>query len=270
MEGAMEATLSGPALRPWRAQREAVRATLLLGAREIRSALRMPAIFIPNLLVPIFFYFVMVGSLQEFASQSGVPNWKAFQLPVAIMFAVMSGGSGYNTVVDIESGYFDKLLLTPANRLAIIVGAMAADFMRIFVQASLVVFLAVISGIDFATGALGALVMLLVMSGWGIAFSAIGFAIALKTGNSQAVQSVWALFVPIMFLTTSFAPLEALSGWLKAAATLNPMTYVLEGMRALSMEGWDIDELAIAMLAVGGFATFTFSLAFLALRSRLR
>jgi hypothetical protein len=65
-----------------------------LGIREIRTSIRMPAMFIPSLLVPIFFFYVMVGSLEEFANRAGVANWEAFQLPVAIMFAVTSGSAG--------------------------------------------------------------------------------------------------------------------------------------------------------------------------------
>jgi ABC-2 type transport system permease protein len=257
-------------LPPWNTTRETVRASVLLGMREIRTVLRMPAMLIPNMLVPIFFYFVMVGSLEKFAAGFGYTNWKAFQLPVSIMFAVQSGSAGLNMVADIESGYFDKLLLTPASRLSLLIGAMSADFLRIMAQAAIIVTLGLVSGVSFATGVPGALVIILISSLWGVAFSAIGFAIALRTGNSQATQSVWTLFIPFMFLTTAFAPKEALSGWLKVAATLNPMTYVLQGMRALTMEGWNMGDLAVAIAAVGGLACVTFSLAFMALRSRLQ
>jgi ABC-2 type transport system permease protein len=255
---------------PWNFWRESVRATLLLGGREIRTVWRTPAIFIPNLIVPIFFYFVMVGSLEEFASQAGIPHWEAFQLPVSIMFAVQSGSAGLNLVVDIESGYFDKLLLTPANRLSILIGAMGADFLRIMMQAALVLAVAVATGAYFATGVPGALVLLLVTSLWGIAYSAIGFGVALKTGNSQATQSIWVLFIPLMFLTTAFAPQEALSGWLGTAASFNPMTYLLRGMRALSMTGWDMGEIGLALAAVAILGSITLTFAYTALRGRIR
>jgi ABC-2 type transport system permease protein len=241
-----------------------------LAGREIRTVLRMPAMLIPNMLIPIFFYFVMVGSLQEFAEGFGQTNWKGFQLPVSIMFAVMSGSAGLNMVADIESGYFDKLLLTPASRLSILVGAMSADFLRIMIQATIVVILGIVSGVEIAAGPGGAVAIVLIASLWGLAFSAVGFAIALRTGNSQATQSIWTLFIPLMFLTTAFAPMEALSGWLKVAATLNPMTYLLRGLRALTMEGWDLGELGIALLAVAVLATLTFTAALTALKSRLR
>jgi ABC-2 type transport system permease protein len=268
----MELTETAAAARlpSWNFWGEALRATLLLGKREIRTVLRTPAYLIPNLIVPIFFYFVMVGSLEEFATSAGVENWKAFQVPVGIMFAVQSGSAGLNMVADIESGYFDKLLLTPANRLAILVGAMGADFFRIMAQASLVLAVAVPTGLHFETGLPGMVVLVFVTSLWGLAFSAIGFAVALRTGNSQATQSIWVLFMPFMFLTTAFAPLDALSGWLKTAATFNPMTYVLKGMRSLSMEGWELDTLATAIGAVLAFGALTLTMAFLAMRARLR
>jgi ABC-2 type transport system permease protein len=188
---------------------------------------------------------------------------------VGILFAAQSGSAGLNMVTDIESGYFDKLLLTPANRMSILIGAMSADFFRIMAQGALVLLVAVPAGLHFETGFAGMVVMILVLSVWGLAFSAIGFAIALKTGNTQATQSIWTLFIPLMFLTTAFAPLDALSGWLEVAATVNPMTYVLKGMRSLSMTGWDAGALSEAFLAVAIFGAVTLTAAFMALRSRV-
>lgn len=259
-----------PRTEPWNSMREAVRATFYLGLKEVRSSIRTPAYFIPNLIVPIFFYYVMVGSLEKFANQSGVPNWEAFQLPVAIMFAVMSGSAGLNMVADIESGYFDKLLLTPANRLSILLGAMGADFLRIVAQGLLVVAVALLAGMDFATGVVGAVVMVLIASVAGIAYSGIGFGIALKTGNAQATQSIWALWVPFMFLTTAFAPLDALSGWLRTAARFNPMTYILRGLRELSTQGWNVGEIGLALITVAALGTVTLTFALRALIGRIR
>jgi ABC-2 type transport system permease protein len=260
---------SSPALRPWNFWSEAFRAAILLGQREIRTVFRTPAYLIPNLVIPIFFYFVMVASLEDFANQAGVQNWEAFQLPVGILFAVQSGSAGMNMVADIESGYFDKLLLTPANRLSILIGAMTADFFRIMSQGVIVLVVALIAGLHFETGFPGMVVMITVLSVWGIAFSAIGFAIALRTGNVQATQSIWTLFIPLMFLTTAFAPKEALADWLQVAATLNPLTYVLTGMRSLSMFGWDGEALWQAFAAVAIFGSLTITLAFMSLKARV-
>jgi ABC-2 type transport system permease protein len=232
--------------------------------------MRTPAYLVPNLLVPIFFYFVTVGSLGTFARGFGLSNWEAFQIPMAILFAVQGGSAGLNMVADIESGYFDKLLLTPAHRLALLIGTMGADFVRITVQAVIVLLVAVVAGLDFATGLPGIALFVLISSLWGLAYSAIGFAIALKTGNAQATQSMWFLFMPLMFLTTLNAPKEALDGWLAVAATFNPVTYLLQGLRALSMGTGNAGDIAVALLAVAGLGLVTLSLAFLALKGRVR
>ena len=261
-----------PAARPasWHRWRAAARAAYLLAAREVRTALRTPAHLVPNFLAPFFFYLVMVGSFEAFATRSGIPNWEAFVVPMAILFAVQGGSAGLNMVSDIESGYFDKLLLTPANRFALLVGAMSADFLRVMAQATIVLLLALAFGLDFATGWLGAAALVLLSGCWGLAYSGIGFAIALRTGNAQATQSVGYLVLPLMFLTTMFAPKEDLSGWLATASTFNPMTYLLRGMRSLTLADWNSADLGVAALAVTLVGGVTLTLAFLALRGRVQ
>jgi ABC-2 type transport system permease protein len=257
-------------LVPWDPFRQSLRSTFFLGMREVRTVLRSAGVVIPNLLVPVLFFFVIVGSLEGIAERSGLENYKAFQVPVVIMFAVTGGSAGMNLVVDIESGYFDKLLLTPANRLAILLGAMGADFVRVFVQGLFVVVCAMAAGTDIATGVPGALLLAAIASLWGLAYSAIGFAIALKTGNPQATMNTWIFQIPLVFLSTAFAPLDALSGWLKTVATYNPVTYFFRGLRSLAMVGWDASEIGVALGTACGFGAVTISVAFLALRGRVK
>jgi len=249
--------------------RAGIRATLLLGRREIRSTVRAPEVFVPNLLIPVAWFFIMTASLDTVASHGGLTDWAGFQLPVAVVFATMSGSAGLNLATDIERGYFDKLLLTPVSRVAILVGAMAGDLLRIVAQAALVMGLAMASGVDVATGAPGAAVIVGVAVLWGTAFSAIGFAVAIRTGSPQAMQAVWALFVPLLFMTTTFAPLHAMADWLRIAATLNPVTYILDGMRALTVTGWELDRLTAALLTTGAVGAATLGLAFAALHRRI-
>lgn len=254
----------------WHSGREGVRAALLLAAREVRTALRTPAHLLPNMLAPFFFYVVMVGSFEAFAARSGIANWEAFLVPMAIIFAAQGGSAGLNLVRDIESGYFDKLLVTPTSRFALLIGAMSADFLRVMAQAVVVLLLAVAFGLEFATGWPGALALILLSGCWGLAYSGIGFAVALRSGNAQATQSVGYLALPFMFLTTMFAPKEDLSGWLATASTFNPMTYLLRGMRALTLEGWNGTDLGVAALAVAAVGGVSITLAFLALRGRVQ
>ena len=254
----------------------AIRSAVNLGLREIRSTLRTPAAFLPGLFIPVFFYFVQVGALASTSAAAGFPDYKGFFLPVSILFAVSNGGAGLNMVSDIESGYFDKLMLTPAPRFSLLTGAMGADLGRVFLQGLFVGVVAVLTGLDFATGPVGLILMIVIASMWGFAYSAIGFAIALKTGNAQATQSAFVLFFPFVFLTTSFAPMEALSGWLQTAAKYNPITYLLAAMRSLSMvpppgtPQWDVPTLLVGLAAIGLVGSITLTFALRALRGRVR
>lgn len=268
-EGAMTeaAPLAGRVERP---SVEALRAAFWIGIREVKIVLRQPAVFWPNLAMPVLFYFVMIGALSGFAESAGIANWEAFQIPIGILIAVQSGGMGFQMVNDIESGYFDKMLATPIPRLALLLGSMGADFVRVLVQGAIVAAIALAAGAQIATGVTGAAIIIVMGGAWGIAFSAIGYAIAIKTGSAQATQSVWALFIPFFFLTTSFAPLEALSSWLRVAAIYNPITYLLRAMRALTMTGWDAGEISVGLLALAGFGLVTFTMALRAMRSRVR
>ena len=105
---------------------------------------------------------------------------------------------------------------------------------------------------------------------WSLAFSGFGYAIALKTGNPGAVNSAFLLFFPFLFLTTSYVPRSQLSGWLDTVAGLNPVTYLLEGLRSLVIVGWDGAALAKALAAVAVVGAISMSLCFAALRGRLR
>lgn len=248
---------------------EWVRSAFFLGQREVRLALRTPAYLLPNLLMPVVFFFIMIGSLSRIAGTAGV-DYEAFFLPVSVIFAVTGGSAGLNMVTDIESGYFDKLLVSPTSRLALLMGEMGADFLRIILQGAFIVLVGVLVGTTIETGFLGALALVGIASLWGLAYSAIGFAVALKTGNTQVVGSMWVFQFPFLFLAPTFAPKEALEGWLATVATYNPMTYVLDGLRALTMEGWDGGKILISVAIAIGFGVVTLSLALRALLGRVR
>jgi ABC-2 type transport system permease protein len=255
----------------WHSFRETARASLWLAQRQVRNTLRVPFEFIPSMIFPLFFYFVQTGSLAKLAQQSHITNYKGFVLPVALLFAVSNEGAGQGMVQDIERGYFDKLLVTPAARISLVLGAMGGNFARVTFQGLVVTILALLAGMDFQTGVLGVIPMVLMASLWGVAFAALGIGVALRTGSGQATQGAQFLAFPLMFLTTTFAPREAIGvAWLHTAVAYNPVTYILEAMRAFSFGGWVFADIAKGLIAVAALATVTVSFALSSLRHRMR
>lgn len=245
-------------------------ATALLAKREIRNVMRAPSAYIPALFMPLFFYFVQSAALGSTFAPAGLVNYKAFVLPLSLMFAMSNDSAGLNMVVDVERGYFDKMLLAPISRVSIVLGAMGASYVRVVVQGLIVCGVALATGMDFATGTVGVLGLVLLASLWGIAYAGFGIAVALKTGNSQATQSSLFFVFPLMFLSTAFAPMESLDGWLRTVATYNPVTYLLQGMRVFSLTGWNTGHVLGALAAIGGIATLSITLSFRALAGRLK
>lgn len=240
--------------------------------RALRLVLRDPEAVAPALAVPLFFLIVNIGSLQNIVESNfpGGFDFKGFQLPVAVIFAVTGVSRAGALVIDIQDGYLDRLLLTPVNRATLLIGLMAADLAVVIVMAIPVVVLGVVIGVHFATGILGMAVFVLVAGSWGLAFTGFPYAIALKTGNPIAVNNAFLLFFPFAFLTSAYVPKSQMTGWLSTAADYNPTTYLLEGMRTLVLTGWDGVALAKALAAVGAVGAISFTLAFSALRGRVR
>jgi ABC-2 type transport system permease protein len=223
----------------------------------------------PALFVPVFFYFVNLGALERLAERSGdVANFRAFQLPVAIIFAVTGISRAGALVLDIQDGYFDRLLMTPIRRVALLLGLMVADLTLVVALTLPVIALGFAVGVTFETGLLGVLAFVLMGALWGLAFTGFPYAIALKTGNPAAVNSSFLLFFPFAFLTTAFLPKEQLSGWLATFADYNPVTYLLGCMRSL-VPGWDGEAIVEGLAAILGVGIVSFTLALWALKGRL-
>lgn len=240
-----------------------------VAGRALRAIPREPESIIPALIIPLFFFAVNTGSLSEISSFAGIEDYKAFQLPVAIVFAVTGISRASALVTDIKSGYFDRLLMSPISRVALLLGLMIADFALVIALSIPVLILGMAVGVDFATGFLGMLAFLLISGLWGLAFTGFPYAIALKTGNPAAVNSSFLLFFPFSFLTTSFLPVEALSGWLATAAKYNPVTYLLDGLRSIITTGWEWASISKALLAIAIIMSISFTLAFMALKGRV-
>jgi ABC-2 type transport system permease protein len=245
--------------------------TWMLAMRALREAYRLPANDATNIFIPIFFYAVTVGALGQVAADAfGVVDYKGFAVPVAVLqgSAAMASGAGLAMTLDIQSGYFEKLILTSTPRYAIVLGRMVAEAIKATVLALVIVIIALVVGSGFETGVLGIIVLLGAAGFFALAYAGFGMAIALKTGSPQAAQAGFIIFFPLLFLAPTFAPTEVFARWLDIAATFNPVTYLLEGMRGLIIADWDIAQLARGGAAVAGIGIVTFTLTAMALKGR--
>jgi ABC-2 type transport system permease protein len=222
---------------------------LLLGRRAVREVIRLPAATVPTLFIPLFFLAVNIGQISK-TFPSTTPflhgqGYVGFQVPVSLMFAVCTATSGLALVTEIDLGYFDKLLVAPIRRSSIIFGRLAADMVRGLAVATLVLLVALAFGMQVRSGIPGAVVLVLLAALWGVAYAGIGMLVALHTRNVQATNASFLVFFPLLFLTPNFVPFDLLTPLMEALARANPVSYVIEGLRSLVLEGWVLDKLAI-------------------------
>ncbi len=237
--------------------------------RSLRGMFRDREAVIPPLIIGAFFYVVNVGTLQKLGEQAAnVGNYKAFQLPPAVIFAVTGLSRAGALVADIQSGYFDRMLATPIKRITLLLGLMMADFFLAMVLTLPIIAVASAFGVQFETGIIGIVIFALLCGLWGLAFTGFSYAIALKTANPAAVNSAFLIFFPFAFITTTTVPKAAMTGWLQTLVSLNPVTYLLEGLRSVITGGWSTDILG-AVFAISGVFAVGFGLALLALRGRV-
>ena len=187
--------------------------------------------------IPVFFMVVNIGQVNRIFPSSTPflegQHYVAFQVPVSLVFAVSSATSGLAMVTDIDIGYLDKLLAAPIRRTAIFWGRLAADLVRGITVSVLVLIIGFAFGARVRSGLVGVVLLILLAALWGVAYAGIAIAIALKTKNVQTTNASFIIFFPLLFLTPNFVPLELLAGPLRTLAQLNPVSYVIVGLRDL-------------------------------------
>ena len=223
----------------------------ILGRRAVREIVRMPAATIPTLFIPLFFLAVNVGQVTK-TFPSSTPflhgqSYAAFQIPVSLLFAVSTATSGLALVTEIDNGYFDKLLVAPIRRSSIIFGRLTADMVRGLMLSLVVLLVGFAFGIEVRSGVLGALVIVVLSAAWGMAYAGLALLAALRTRSVQATNASFLVFFPLLFLTPNFVPFNRLSGAMEVLARINPVSYVIVGLRSLVIDGWDAGKIAACM-----------------------
>ncbi len=242
----------------------------VVAGRALRQVPREPSSVLPAVFVPAFFYAVNLGALEKLASGAAGFDYKAFLLPMAVAFAVTGMSRAPTLVTDIQDGYFDRLLMTPVRRVALLLGLMAADVVVVIALCVPVLVVGFAVGVHFRTGIPGIAAFVGISALWGLAFTGFPYAVALKTGSPAAVNAVFVTFFPLFFLTDAVVPKAALTGWFSVIATYNPVTYLLGALRSLETAGWRPASLLEGLGALGGIGIVGMTLALGALRGRLR
>jgi ABC-2 type transport system permease protein len=242
-----------------------------IAGRALRAVPRDPAAVTPPVFIALFFFIVNIATLKKLTGNHPGFSYTAFEMATAILLGVTGVSRAPALVLDVQTQYLDRLLLTPVRRTAILIGHMAADVAVAAVLTIPILVLGVILGVRFEGGLLGALVFVLLAALWSLAFSGFGYAIALKTGNPAAVNSTFLLFFPFLFLTSSYVPRGQLSGWLSTVAGFNPVTYLLGGLRSLVLgQSWQWAELGQAIAAIALVGLISMTMCFAALRGRVK
>ena len=231
----------------------------LLGQRALREGWRTPEALLPTLFIPLFFLVVNVGQAAKIFPGDSTDflhgqGYGAFQLPSSLLLAASFGTAALFLVEDIEGGYFDKLRAAPISRTALVLGRLIAEFTKGLLISVLIAVLGLVFGISIASGALGFVLLVLLSALWAVVFVGFMQLIALKTRSAAATNSGGLIFFPLLFLTPNFVPRDMLTRPMEIAATLNPVTYVMEALRSLVLEdlAWDVIWPGFAVVAVAG------------------
>jgi len=242
-----------------------------IAGRALRAVPRDPTAVIPPVFIALFFFVVNIATLKKVTGHHPGFSYTAFEMATAILLGVTGVSRAPALVLDVQTRYLDRLLLTPVRRTAILLGHMAADVSVAAVLTAPIMILGAVLGVRFAAGPAGIVAFVLLAALWSLAFAGFGYAIALKTGNPAAVNSTFLLFFPFLFLTSSYVPRSQLSGWLSAVAGFNPVTYLLGGLRSLVLgTGWQWGQLGQAVAAIAVVGAISMTMCFAALRGRVK
>jgi ABC-2 type transport system permease protein len=247
---------------------------LLLAQRSVVRTLRQPAMVVPSILFPLLLVSINSSGLNSATLLPGFPADSYFQFAIAIpfvqgaLFSAMSAGT--NIASDIESGFLNRLSLTPLRRVSLMLGQLTGILALGLIQALAFLIVGIVFGDGLPAGPGGVLVLLLLSLTITLAFGCIGAFVALRTGSGEAVQGVFPLFFAALFLSSMSLPRDLIeTDWYRTVATWNPVSYMIEGIRSLFIVGWDGEALALGFACAGGLAVISLTAAAAALRTRM-
>jgi ABC-2 type transport system permease protein len=245
-----------------------------IARRSIVRTARQPASFIPPLIFPVALMAVNAAGLQSSTELAGFPtdSFLAFALAVPFiqgaLFSTMNAGT--DLARDVQTGFINRLSLTALRDWALLSGQLAGVVALGLVQALFYLAVGLASGVEFASGPAGVLVLLVYAAIVSLAFGALGSFLAFRTGSGETIQALFPVLFVFLFISSMNTPRELIGvEWFRIAATLNPVSYMIECVRSLIVTGWDVQALALGFAFVVVLGVISLALASQALRTRM-
>ena len=246
----------------------------VLARRSVVRTARQPAAVVFPLVFPLLLLAVNAGGLDAATRLPGFPtdSYVAFALAIPFiqgaLFATMNAGT--DLARDIQTGFLNRLALTPMRGIALLAGQLGGIVTMGLVQAVVYLGVGLAVGVRLASGPAGVVVLLLFSILISIGFGALGAFAALRTGSGEAVQSIFPVFFVFLFLSSLNLPRDLIEiDWFQLVATVNPVSYLLEAVRSLIITGWDGEALALGFAIASLIAVVAVTLASASLQTRL-
>ena len=224
--------------------------TYEMARRSVLQTLRQPAMVIPPILFPLVLMGINVSGLDAATHIPGFPTDSYLDFAIAFpfiqgsLFASINAGTA--VARDVETGFLNRLALTPMQRSAMLLGHLSGVLVVSLISGIIYLTVGFIAGLHFAAGVGGVFVMFALAMLIALAFAAVGAFVGLRTGSGEAVQGVFPLFFVFLFLSSSSLPRNLIEqDWFRTIATYNPVSYLFEGLRAPILFGWDGEALAL-------------------------
>ncbi len=248
--------------------------TSALSVRSMLELWRQPATVVPSLIFPLFFVALGTSSFSRAIRLPGFPpvdSFLDFALAGAIVQGVLFGSITGATALatDIENGFFDRLLVAPTARSSILFGRLAGAMAFGAIQTAFFIVILLPFGLGLKSGPLGVLVMIVAGTLTALGVGAVMSAMALRTGSSEAVQGSFPLLFIMLFFSSAFFPRQTMTGIYGAVANLNPVSYLIEGFRDLTIDGLTSSAVARALGMSGLLAVLGMGLSLRSLRVRV-
>ena len=245
-----------------------------IARRSVVRTSRQPASVIPPLIFPIALMAVNAGGLRSSTDLPGFPtdSFLAFALAVPFiqgaLFSTMNAGT--DLARDVQTGFINRLALTALRDWALLAGQLAGVVVLGVFQAVFYLTVGLAAGVELASGAAGIAVLLVYAAIVSLAFGALGAYLAFRTGSGETIQALFPVLFVFLFISSMNAPRNLIGiDWFRTAATLNPVSYMIECVRSLIIVGWDPQALALGFGFVIMLGVVSLSLASRALRTRM-